>query len=239
MFSQTAQYYDLIYSFKDYEEESRAVKTLIEKLQPGAQTVLDVACGTGAHAKHLADHFSVDGIDVEPGFIDIASKKVPTGAFQVADMCDFHLGKCYDVVLCLFSSIGYLTQAAQVRAALKCFKSHIGENGLILVEPWFTPDQWQENVPFMLTVDQDDLKLCRMNTSRREGDLSILDFHYLVATSAGVEYFTEMHSLGLYTKETMLSCFNQAGLAVEYDPQGLTGRGLYIARSKNVGIHSA
>ena len=60
--------------------------------------------------------------------------------------------------------------------------------------------------------------------------MAILDFHYLVGTPQGVTHFTERHELGLFTIEEMLGAFQQADLDVKYEPEGLTGRGLYIAR---------
>jgi ubiquinone/menaquinone biosynthesis C-methylase UbiE len=66
MFSETAELYDLIYaSFKDYVTESDRLAALITRVRPGARTVLDVACGTGEHARLLREHhrLAVDGID--------------------------------------------------------------------------------------------------------------------------------------------------------------------------------
>jgi hypothetical protein len=145
-------------------------------------------------------------------------------------MRDFKLGKTYDVILCLFSSIGYVKTLDNVAKTLTCFKRHLNRDGIILVEPWFTPEVWHEGTMHMLSAEADDLKVCRMNTSGREGDLSILDFHYMVGTAGKIEYFTERHELGLFTVDQMMNAFSDAGLDVRYDPDGLTGRGLYIAR---------
>src|SRR5262249_43988229 len=114
MFALTAQYYDLIYSFKNYGVETTKIRAAIRKEHPTAHSILDVACGTGEHAKLLSTEFDVDGIDLEPRFVEIARRKVPTGTFSVADMRSFELKKKYDVVQCLFSSIGYLTQGDDV-----------------------------------------------------------------------------------------------------------------------------
>jgi ubiquinone/menaquinone biosynthesis C-methylase UbiE len=105
MFTKTAEYYDLIYSFKNYASEAKKIDALIKKEHLTARSILDVACGTAEHAKLLAQDFSVDGIDLEPKFIQAAQRKVPSGNFSVADMRQFELGKKYDVVQCLFSSI--------------------------------------------------------------------------------------------------------------------------------------
>jgi len=230
MFSKTAQYYDLLYSFKDYENEAQQIKNLIAQEYPAASSILDVACGTAEHAKHLSKTFQIDGIDMEPEFVEIAQSKVSSGKFWAVDMSDFDLGIQYDVIQCLFSSIGYLKQAEQVVDALACFKKHLNPEGVILIEPWFSPEQWNVGTPHMLAIDQPDLKICRMNTSGLEGRISKIHFHYLIGTPQGVEHLTEDHELALYTPDEMLSFFKEAGLAVRYDPEGIFGRGLYIAK---------
>ena len=96
-------------------------------------------------------------------------------------------------------------------------------------EPWISPDQWKFGLPHMVTVDGPDSKICRMNTSEREGTLSKIHFHYLIGTPQGVEHLTEDHELALYTPEEMLHFFKQSGLKVRFDPEGIFGRGLYVA----------
>lgn len=230
MFSKTARYYDLIYSFKDYAVEAANIADLIRKELPTARTILDVGCGTAEHAKLLGG-FQVDGIDLEPTFVEIATRKVPSGEFWVADMSDFSLPKTYDVVQCLFSSIGYLSDEAKITAALERFKAHLNPGGVIFVEPWITPEDWCEGYTSMVTAEMGEVKICRMNATQRRGRRSILDFHYLIATERGVEHITEAHELTLYTREEMRSCFVAAGLQVSYDDKGLFGRGLYTARA--------
>ena len=230
MYSQTAQYYDLIYNFKDYAAEAEKITALIQKELPTAKTILDVACGTAEHAKLLSKRFEVDGIDLEPAFIEIAREKVPSGNFWLADMSDFSLPKTYDVVLCLFSSIGYLPIREKVVAALESFKKHLNPSGVIFVEPWITPENWQVGHTVMVTAESDGLKICRMNVAERVANCSILNFHYLVATKRGVEHLEEAHELVLYTKEEMMGCFAEAGLEVSYD-DGFLGRGLYTAHT--------
>ena len=54
-------------------------------------------------------------------------------------MSDFQLAQRYDVVMCLFSSIGYLRTLDRVARALVCFRNHVVPGGAIVVEPWFEP----------------------------------------------------------------------------------------------------
>ncbi len=232
MFSKSTEFYDLVYSFKDYVEESRMIRELVRGELPQAKSILDVACGTAEHAKHLVSEFTIDGIDFEPAFVDIASRKIPAGKFSVADMRDFALGKRFDVVMCLFSSIGYLASKADVVKALSCFREHLAADGIVIVEPWFTPSEWKVGALNMIPpVDLPELKIVRMNISERVGNFSKLKFHYLIGEPSGISYFQEDHTLALYTVEEMLECFAEAGLKVKHDPEGIFGRGLYIARA--------
>jgi hypothetical protein len=56
--------------------------------------------------------------------VRIAQAKHRVGEFHEANMVDFHLGRRYDVVLCLFSSIGYVRTLPDLGRALTCFREH-------------------------------------------------------------------------------------------------------------------
>jgi SAM-dependent methyltransferase len=195
-----------------------------------ARSILDVACGTAEHARHLAKQFEVTGIDLEPRFIEIAREKVPGARFEVADMRDFDLGGTFDVVQCLFSSIGYLTTDEDIVAALRYFRQHLNPGGLVLVEPWLMPETFEEGRIGMTTVERDDVKICRMNTSSRIERISRLHFHYLIARAGEIEHRTETHDLALVSVAEMIAYFGRAGLSARFDPGGPSGRGLYLAR---------
>ena len=235
MFSESVELYDTIYgAMKDYRAEARAIAERIERVKPGARTVLDIACGTGEHAKHLAadSGLAVDGIDLEPGFVAVAAAKNPAGRFVRADMRDFDLGRTYDAVICMFSSIGYAGDAAGVTAALRCFRAHAAPGGAIVVEPWFAPDQFRDAHVSMLTVDNESLKLCRMSRSHVIGRRSLVHFEYLIGRpGSDLVRASEDHELALLTVDEMRACFHDAGLECEHDPKGPMGRGLFVARA--------
>src|SRR5215210_6598743 len=108
MFHASAEVYDLVYSaFKEYPAEASEVAGVIRRAKPDARTILDVACGTGEHARLLTEThgFIVDGLDLEPGFVRIAQQKLPRASVFEGDMTSFALPGRYDAILCLFSSI--------------------------------------------------------------------------------------------------------------------------------------
>jgi len=235
MFTESADIYDLVYSFKDYKKESEDIKTIIKAKRPKTNTILDIACGTAEHHKYLKDDFTIDGIDLNEKFIKIARQKNLNGSYSVADMSNFDLNKKYDVITCLFSSIGYLRSFDELVSAFKCFKQHLNSNGLVILEPWFTAAKSHAARIDMTTYDKADIKICRVTHSYPENEFSILNFHYLLGTiDQGVQYFEERHEIRRTSTEEMLEAFEKAGFEVSFDEKGLTGRGMYYGIKKNV-----
>lgn len=231
MFSLSAHIYDAIYLArgKDYEADARSVRELANtNLKSGGNTLLDVACGTGIHLSYLKNHFDCEGLDLDLKMLEAAQKKMPEIKFHLGDMMDFDLGRQFDVVTCLFSSIGYVKTVLNLKKAFANMSRHLKPGGVLIIEPWFAPEDWKPNSVYSTFVDQPDLKIARMNTSGQEGLISYFVFHYLVGTPQGIEYFTERHELGLFTvDEYKLSLFD-CDLEVIYDPWWLNARGLYL-----------
>ena len=232
MFDASADYYDLIYStFKDYPREAAQIGSLLREIHPGCRTVLDVACGTGEHARLLsAAGFVVDGLDLSAEFVSIASRKHPAGRFFVADMSDFRLGRQYDAVLCLFSSVGYLCTLDRVESALRCFREHLAPYGVVVVEPWFPPGVLDPSRVTTNTGEADGVRVSRVSRVAVEGRLSRIYFDYEISDKRGIRRVSEVHELGLFDTAELLDAFRAAGFTVDHDPTGLTDRGLYVAR---------
>lgn len=232
MFNASAEFYDVIYgAFKDYAAEVAQVTSLLRRLSPQCRTVLDVGCGTGEHARLLAtEGFAVDGLDIEPVFVRMASAKLPAGRFVVADMSDFRLPDRYDAVLCLFSSIGYLVTLDRVARALGCFREHLAPEGVALVEPWFPPGVLEPDKRFTHSGESQGVKVSRHSRTVIDGRQSRLLFDYEIDEHGKVRHMSEVHELGLFTTEELTGAFRAAGLDVQHDPEGLTGRGLFVAR---------
>ena len=108
---------------------------------------------------------------------------------------------------------------------------HLEPGGVLIVEPWLTPDRYRPGGVHATFVDEPDLKIARMNRSEQDGNLAVMVMHYLVGDPDGVSHFTERHALGLFPKESYQRAFEAAGLSVSYDETGLIGRGLFIGVS--------
>lgn len=87
----TAEAYDGWAPFYDgprnlmLEREQVLVHAILDELPVGV--ALDVACGTGRHAAHLAElGHTVIATDISPGMLEAARKKLPDAELHLADM---------------------------------------------------------------------------------------------------------------------------------------------------------
>jgi SAM-dependent methyltransferase len=216
---------------KDYGAEAEKLTAFVH--QYGRSTgnrLLDVACGTGLHLSYLKQHFQVEGLDLDEQLLAIARQRNPGIPLHHADMADFNLGRTFDVVTYLFSAIGYVKTLDNLSRAIQCMAQHLAPRGVLLIEPWFTPDTWYPGTVGARFIDEPDLKIARMHTSFVNGRLSIMDMHYLIGTPEGTEHYVERHELGLFTSDEMTHVLTDCGLEVTYDTEGLTGRGLFIGQ---------
>jgi ubiquinone/menaquinone biosynthesis C-methylase UbiE len=232
-FEQSAEYYDLIYGRKSYREEAESVRSLLIRLHPSATNLLEVGCGTGGHIVYLRSWYTVEGLDASPTMLAVARRKLRDIALHEGDMRHFALGKKFDVVTCLFSVIGYVRSVAELDTAVATMARHLRPEGVLIVEPWWTANQWQTPgaVVGSLVVDQPELKIARFVVSETRGRFAVTPMHHLVARPSGVTHFIETHELLLATADEYAQAFARAGLKDVTFAADVLPRGAWIGRA--------
>jgi len=232
MFRHTAHVYDLLYEHagKDYEAEATALHALIQRRSPGAASLLDVACGTGGHLVHLRRWYDVVGVDVDPGMLDEARRRLPDERFVEGDMRDFSLGRTFDAVCCLFSSIGYMGSVQELNQAVATMVFHCAPGGVFVMDGWVRPEAWRTDSQISLeTASNDALTVVRMGRSRREDDKTYLDMHHLIGSVDGIEHVVDVHELTLFEPEQYEESLRRAGLkAIESIESPMPDRDRYV-----------
>jgi len=229
MYERSAQLYDLMHPDLDYQAATARLRQLVDQRRPGATTLLDVACGTGRHVELLREHYGVEGLDINAEMLVAARVRCPDVVFHRADMRSFELGRRFDVVTCLFGSLGYVQSFDELVATIRNLRDHVEPGGLIVVEPWLSPAAYRVGKLTTHTAEVDGTTVAWMYTAAIEDDRSIFDIHHLVGTRAGVEHFVERHSLALFSPAQYAQAFRDADLAPETDPDGFFGYGLVMA----------
>lgn len=227
-----AKYYDQIYHWKDYRKEAIKVKRLIRRYKRSSgNTLLDVACGTGKRMSYLRKGFSCVGIDASAQMLSVARKNVPGTKFVRGDMVDFDLGKQFDVVLCLFSSVGHLNTRNEVGKAVANFARHTKKGGIVIIEPWITKSKWSDRTVHMQRYVSDSLKIARVNFGWTEGAFSVVDERYLIGERGkGIAYVKDRLRMRFFEVNPTLEAMRKAGLRPRFTEDSLMpGRGLIIA----------
>ncbi len=223
--------HDLVHAAKPYRAEALRVRQLaVRYARRPLRELLDVACGSGRHLAEFVRWFRCTGLDASPAMLSAARRRVPRAAFHRGRMERFDLRRRFDVVTCLFGAIGYVETREGLRRALRAFAEHTQPGGVLVLEPWLTPERYQEGSVHSVKVTDGTTTVLRLTSSLRQGNRSVMEFHYLVGTSAGVVHDTELHVLGLFGTATMLRELRSAGFVPHHLARGLaTGRGLYVA----------
>ena len=198
MYEKSARIYDLLYvgsGIKDYPAEAEELHRIIHDQCPTAHNLLDVACGTGARLVELKRWYSVEGVDVSRDMLAVAQSRLPGVPLQLADMRTLDLGKTFDAVTCLFSSIGYITEPAEIRSTITRLAEHVAPGGVLILDGWIRPDRWRDHYrPEPEVVTGGDVSVVRLSSNRPEGRITELDMHHLVQTD---DYVSAVSDAGL------------------------------------------
>lgn len=235
-YEKSARIYDLLYvgaGIKDYHAEAAELRRIIEESSPGAKTLLDVACGTGAHLAELKQWYEVEGVDLSPAMLAVAGERLPGVPLHKVDMRTLDLGRSFDAVICLFSSIAYTTDPGEMRSTVARLAAHVAPGGVLILDGWVRPDEWRGSFRPQPDIAQDDETLVvRLAFTRREGNITNLDMHHLVQTAEGIDYFVENHRLALTATEDYASAVDSAGLAATVIPDYMPARDRILGKKQ-------
>jgi len=127
-----APFYDRVMG--DRTAEVDRIRTYISKHHPGAQSLLELGCGTGALLAGLAADLSVTGIDRSPEMLSVAARTVPAARLVQADITAFALPARFDVVMCMFDTLNHVTTVDGWNSLFRCAHEHLSDGGLFIFD---------------------------------------------------------------------------------------------------------
>ncbi len=225
-----AYLYDIVYSDKDYKKESEKLLRQIRQYKKSrGSDLLEVACGTGSFLKYLKKNFRCTGVDVNPEMLKIAKKKVSGITLKKANMMNMNLKKKFDVVVCLFSSIGYAKTQSNLKKVMKVFANHLKPGGVCIVHGFITPAQFIPGSKHVVVREEKDIAVVRMAAGKRKGKVATFNFNFLVfKRGKGIEHFVDRHVLGLFEHREVLAAMEKAGLRAKHVNKNEKKNGIYV-----------
>jgi SAM-dependent methyltransferase len=184
--SRYAELYDYLYRSKPYGEETDFVHQCLSSY--GAQSgsrLLELACGTGGHAVHFARlGYAVTATDQSPAMIEVAQKKAELQeveiTFEVWDMRELPTSEVpYDVVVCLFDSIGYVQTDSALAAVVDCVHANLRPDGLFVLEFWHAPAMLNKFEPVRVRrIQNGTTTILRISETTLEPERSLAHVSY-------------------------------------------------------------
>lgn len=215
--SSYAAAYDALYADKDYAGECALIQRIAEERLTGARSILDLGCGTGGHAVRLAGlGYRVTGVDRSPAMIALARQKaVPGTRFEEGEIGHLALGRRFDLVLMMFSVLGYQLTDGDVARALGAAHAHTRPGGLLLFDVWYGPAVLRQGPSSRCKeMPSPSGKLIRHATGRLQtaGNICTVDYR-LERQSAGgeTEVFEETHRMRYFFADELRDFVRQAG----------------------------
>ena len=228
MFEDIAPFYDLVKSHRNHDGEAAAIRSLIQQHAPQARTILEVACGTGTLLARFNGYERI-GVDASELMCEQARKKLGDEVTLLrGKMQDFQLPQPgVDVLLLLDGAIGY-AGPAELEPTLQGFARHLVSGGLLVVEPWFTPDEWEPGKVRVTHHADEFVTVVRVAYGHPDGRI---DFHVTIGTSSGLHTFDERYDFTLHPEAAMVDALQAAGLTdIRKEAAPEFGRGLWVAR---------
>jgi SAM-dependent methyltransferase len=127
-----ARFYDRIMG--DRGEEIERIRSYIDKHRPGARSLLELGCGTGALLSGLATGLEVTGIDRSEPMLSIAARTVPGASLLLGDMTSFGLASRFDVVICMFDTLNHIPAFDGWLSLFARVHEHLADGGLFIFD---------------------------------------------------------------------------------------------------------
>lgn len=228
LYDRTAVAYDIIERSlgKDYESEAAELIDLVRLHRPEVASLLDVGCGVGEHLMHFAAALpEAEGVELSDGMVAEARHRHPGLTVHQGDMRSFQLERTFDAVTCLWGSIGYMTTTEDLARAVANMADHLRPGGVLLIEGWYSPEQWPAGRMATHITSEDGIGVGRMvaSTSSEGHSLSQMHMAYMVLERGEVSQFTEVHTQGLFADEEYAGAMRAAGLEPR-PPEGWSHR---------------
>jgi SAM-dependent methyltransferase len=217
-----ASAYDVLYAEKDYDAECDLLEQAFRASARRVRTVLDLGCGTGAHARRLADRgYEVVGVDISPEMLRIARRAEREGdsgsvAYVEGDIRAIRLDREFDAVVCMFAVLGYQTADEDVSRALETARVHLAPGGPFVFDVWYGPAvEAIGPSDRQRLVRGDGVEIERFASARLEPDAHLCTVSYrLVTRRPGLpdEAFDEHHRMRYFFEDELRTSLAAANL---------------------------
>lgn len=227
-FSEYSEFYDLLYSDKDYEAEVAYFLGLLKShSNVPHRRVLEFGAGTGAHQAFFSK-YGLDslGVELSPEMVNRAKARglnVTEGDFR-----SFRYPEKFDAVLALFHVLGYLSSESELTSCFETAANHLDSGGLFIFDFWFRDAVLSQKPELRIKrVSSEDFVVCRIAEPRMiEKDNSVEVQYSIFSKKKNESFWTmqqELHQMRYFSREDIELLSQANGFRLVSMEETLTG----------------
>ncbi|MFA4029029.1 MAG: hypothetical protein GDYSWBUE_001627 [Candidatus Fervidibacterota bacterium] len=253
-FTVIAPYYDELMAEVPYSLWVDYIHRITQHLKFRFESVLDLACGTGNVAIEFAKRgYRVVGVDKSEAMIREALRKVEmqpnlNAEFYCQDISELLLPSQFDLAVCLFDSLNYITDPDALKRAFNATLYALKPGGYFIFD-MNSEYALEANLFTQDNLDTDDrLKYFWVSTYDRKRKLCKVDMYFQVQQEDGsLLRFKEVHYQRAYSIDEVASYLIDAGFRCMHifdaytfnPPRKKSTRIYYVAQRPIEAVHES
>jgi SAM-dependent methyltransferase len=226
-----SNYYNLLYTDKNYSEEVRIVDQYIQRLTPAVRTIMDLGCGTGKHAGLLAQRgYKVLGVDRSEAMLAVAKRTGIPGRlrFLLGDLRTLDIPESFDAVISLFHVICYLNKNEDLQQAFQNISKHLHKGGIFIFDCWYGPAVLTQSPSVRIKELEDNkVTVTRITQPTLYENENVVDVHFRIFVkdkqNGTLEEFKESHRICYLFTPEIEGMLKNAGIELVECFEFLTG----------------
>ncbi len=221
-YGELAPWWPLISPVDEYEDDARFIRGELEELAGGdCVRVLELGCGGGHTAHHLAPHWQLTLVDLSAAMLAQSQRINAEAHHVVGDMRTVDVGSTFDAVF-VHDAIDYMVRLDDLRAVVDNAARHLRPGGALLLLPDDTRETFQPSTDCSGSDAPDGrgARLLEWTYDPDPTDCTVLTEYVFVLRQAdgAVLHRHESHETGLYSQRDWLEILDAAGFEASARP---------------------
>jgi len=217
LYGELASWWPLLSPEIAYQEDSLVYRRVLREHAPRhIDSLLDLGCGAGYHARFLKLRASITGVDISPEMLTLARRFNPKGEYHLGDVRTVRLAQRFDAVLML-DALNYLLTADDLGLAFTTAYTHLEPQGILLTQADFTTEDYPAGQTYF-SKHESDGTVVRVTESfshpQPPGTTYTRTFDYRIEQQNQSRHERDVHHCGLFPEQVWHEQLANAGFLV-------------------------
>lgn len=202
--------YVALYPHRNEAEAERAVALIAETLGTrSVRRVLDLACGSGRHARYLGQRWWTSGVDLSETLLGIAQRNGIPARLVRADIRELpYRQSSFDLVVNLFTSFGYFETDAEHERVIQDIRRVMTAGGTFVLDFFNARRVEEQLVPY----DESSIAGRKVEQRREITDDGRFVVKHISIKDDGRQFVERVR---LFSQRDLVSMLDRAGFRVE------------------------